>query len=862
MATITTTTYLDGGTARTAGEAWTINGGTLIIRTDTRWHANAPAGMTGSLGSVTISTPLGGGYEIDATNVRWMPFDSGSGVVPPIGTTITQGGVSGYFLGVWTSLAAAPTAVAAAMPTSGFIKFRETTGGVFSVGGLSGISANATGPDVVGWIEVIHDQASDLTIPRLGYFKTRGALFDLGVTSGVSGQEVSFPKNGATNALIAGVWIADIDNPQTIHDYSFYEAITSTYYTTTYLGTDIRSKYVLSNNNGTITIGGAVGNVPPPGRKIVIPNILASQCTTSARTNNTVTATLTTRPEFNTTVAGDIDIEYMCSDWYFNLLQPYRVKIKNSMVVSTLAISEAGTPITIERCDVGNPVVVDTPTLALTSLPFGGTINNVTARRATGTTSDHGIYFQYVSDLSVNGLHGGYTANNRSTGYPFQFSYCTRLNINNMTNMSGPCYFTTCSEVNITNYDYCERIVGESTTTAGYALNISSLCDSFIIDGVTLGKNGVITNQHPYTGLFNIASSSNIKIRNVGSRTSFISGGSLNNTANIYVSGGNNSNIYLQRCYLQPTRTGAISNVNTDVNTVFESVYGDFADSWTNNSLNGEVKGCGGTNTVTPSVSVYGTMFQDYFVSDNNGRLVCSMNEPTSSLSTTEIISGTPKFTSGGGLAITTVGSEIILTQPYFAKGHIGLSNVAPVITGTNVTYSANARWGNHDIYYQIDSGNGWNGVWKNLTSANLSAEVGITPEIGFKIKYRVVCAVASTSNLISFIRIQTNSSLTAQVNNLYPLDTNIIEITGLEDGSLVKAYTGTDPNTSVEIASGVSSAGVFSFTHSNPATSGYIHILSENFQPVFLDITYSNVDVSIPVQQIIDRQYDRGTVY
>ena len=67
MATITTPTYLDGGTARTAGEAWTINGGNLIVRTDTRWHLNAPASMTGALGAVTISLTLGGTYEIDGT---------------------------------------------------------------------------------------------------------------------------------------------------------------------------------------------------------------------------------------------------------------------------------------------------------------------------------------------------------------------------------------------------------------------------------------------------------------------------------------------------------------------------------------------------------------------------------------------------------------------------------------------------------------------------------------------------------------------------------------------------------------------------------------------------------------------------
>ena len=96
MAIITSDTYLDGGTARTAGEVWTCNGGILTIRTDTRWHANSPASMTGTLGSVTISATLGGGYYIDATNVRWLAITGGSGTAT-IGDTISQGGVSGYF---------------------------------------------------------------------------------------------------------------------------------------------------------------------------------------------------------------------------------------------------------------------------------------------------------------------------------------------------------------------------------------------------------------------------------------------------------------------------------------------------------------------------------------------------------------------------------------------------------------------------------------------------------------------------------------------------------------------------------------------------------------------------------------------
>ena len=76
MATITTDTFLDDGTARTSGEGWTLNGGAkFTIRTDTRWHDGAPAGLTGSLGVINIASP-GAQFVIDGTKVRWMAMIS------------------------------------------------------------------------------------------------------------------------------------------------------------------------------------------------------------------------------------------------------------------------------------------------------------------------------------------------------------------------------------------------------------------------------------------------------------------------------------------------------------------------------------------------------------------------------------------------------------------------------------------------------------------------------------------------------------------------------------------------------------------------------------------------------------------
>ena len=90
-------TFLDvspSGNPMSPGEPALIGSGcTFTIRTDSRIHANLVSGRyTGSLGNVDF-TDIGGIYDINATNVRWLPFNTGGGSIPTIGTMITQGAV-------------------------------------------------------------------------------------------------------------------------------------------------------------------------------------------------------------------------------------------------------------------------------------------------------------------------------------------------------------------------------------------------------------------------------------------------------------------------------------------------------------------------------------------------------------------------------------------------------------------------------------------------------------------------------------------------------------------------------------------------------------------------------------------------
>lgn len=262
MATITTDTYLDGGTARTAGETWTMNGGKLTVRTDTRWHANAPASMTGSLGSLTISSTLGGGVLFDGRNVRWIEISGGSGT-PAIGDTISQGGVSGYYLGFWSSLTAAPSATIGA---SGFIKLREVTGGSFAAGALtfSGAgAATAVSADRTGWIEVVMDQSGTITTSRKGTGSvTRGDWFYLDDTNGSVGQVIQTPTNGGgANTFAPGLWVETAPGTDT---YEFWPGLNGSTngWAVQNLGmptgsTDRRQSFVKSTGSGQVQIGEA-----------------------------------------------------------------------------------------------------------------------------------------------------------------------------------------------------------------------------------------------------------------------------------------------------------------------------------------------------------------------------------------------------------------------------------------------------------------------------------------------------------------------------------------------------------------------------------------------------------------------------
>ncbi len=1082
MATISTDTYLDGGVARTAGETWTINSNAVLtIRTDSRWHSNSPASMAGSLGSITINE---GRVSIDGTTVRWLPFNNGSGNVPAIGTNITQGGVtSSYLLAVYSSYTSAPVTVGNAMPASGYIKFREVDG-AFAVGTLTGIGADATSADVAGWIEVVMDNSTLITVPRLGEFRTRGTWFYLDNTNGSIAQTIQVPTNGggsgthcpglwietspgsnsyefwpalngstngwarqhiggpfsstdkrqnfvkslgsgqlqigeasdlsATYANVAAqastyatlahsctyTWANDIvtvtystghllttgqqvgldftsggatsndgiytitvidaytytvslagsgasgnvtarpgvtvtftahtlgvgdtvycdfttgsgvDGQYTIYavtsanayliEYPHTSALTSgnvsvhsrfqiTFtahglsvgnrvyldFTTgagvdgiyTIVATAANTFDVIAHNSGSATSGNVtikqtIGNIPESGCKIRIPNIFLRECSTAARASNQVNGTIANRPEFSTTNAGAIDIQYVYDTWYHNYSQPYSIKLKYSATFDYIAISECASALDIDNMNTGMHSALDVVTFTCTSNFAGGTVNNCNFQRGnTPGTSDHAISISNCNNITFSNITCGIIQYARSSGKSISVSYCDGLVFNNINNYNSDLPFTASSNITITNLNHVDRYIGyTNSTTAYYAIALGAGCYNFTINGITFGY-GTISNVHPYTGIINVTACVNIKLRNAGSFSSPLACGdwrpNLYALATIMVTGGNNNTIKLQRIYIDDNaRSGGISTINSDKNIIFESVRsGRYIMSamaiftQINAFLNCNMKGCTvGNTTTTAQASVYGTHYSDFFLGNDSGRLILTFNEPTSETSSKfTMVSGSQKFNSSGGIILGTIGDQAIWEDSVYRLGHTGFQNVTPTMSGGTI--------GHYTIEYQLDTGSGFSGTWQTATGANLSAE-SIDPSIGFKIKVRIT-TVTTNSNPITYLRFDTTSSSSAQQNNLYPLDVteaNLV-LNNLQVGTEIHVY---DSSSDVELAGNESVTGstfTYQYTWTGVDSSVYITVLRTGYQWIrYSDQNLEQDGLTIPVFQLIDRNYN-----
>jgi hypothetical protein len=869
--TITTAQNMSQLTTKGGADTYNINGGTLTIDSDTRYSPNATT-LTGPSANINISATLGGSLIVSGANARLVPYSAASGNVPASGTIIAQGAVTAELMCVMaTRVGGTVTLAGSAFPTTGWIKIRNLVGGSFAAGAFTaGIVATATAEDEMGWIEVCGVETYGVSAPRLGTWTMAGEWFYLGTTTGSRGQTIQLPNLANLITDYPGV---EIETAPSSGVYRFW-GNAQDQFTSVNLSTDTRSRFVGITANSLMIIGTGfdsqpTGDLPPGGCRIRIPNIILTSAPNANRTiNATPSSTMGTRYETLTASAGVCNFSKITGSWYINLTQCYSVTLLDVHTCDQMVLTECSTPPTVNGLHVGmsyRTTQLASNAIVWAQLYVGGNVSNITALRAQAISTSG-----YVATFT--NLYGGWTISNIRATYA-----------QDAVSISGPIFINTCDDITLNDIEIigkrmlmsaCKNFaVNRITYADNIKMQTPSTAPSHVLEVMSNSKNGAVNtisnwpgvaNVHPYNGVVYVNTTFDTTFRNIGSADVPFNAGTTNLSSYLYSDGGNNSRVRFQRNWITGCRTGLFSSTNTSTQMTIDNCYTvDASKTQAPQVQNSYTRGNrqnGGTVPITYT-AVYGTHFWDAFTSDTTARLAIAFTEKTlvyPSNASYVVNSGNPRFTSQGSLVATTVGDSVTWTWAYAILGWSGLATFG--LSGTNML--------NHSFEYDLDKGNGFSGVFKPVSNANLAAETGISPTVGFIPKIRMTVTTTAASNKLDSFSINGTTTLALQNAALYPLDTATLSVTGLLTGSTVAVFVGSSVITGqVPVASvtGTGTSTSLSYVF-NPSIPTYtVRIRKAGYDCIALQ--YANIIApAIPVSQQLNQDgfgvpvYTRGS--
>ena len=116
---------------------------------------------------------------------------------------------------------------------------------------------------------------------------------------------------------------------------------------------------------------------------------------------------------------------------------------------------------------------------------------------------------------------------------------------------------------------------------------------------------------------------------------------------------------------------------------------------------------------------------------------------------------------------------------------------------------------------------------------------------------------IHNTSGGEVIINASGTTNCTTYTGNTTINNTKELTFTGLIAGTEVRAYTGIDPDTSVEIGGTESSSTEYLLSHEAGGVAGYVIFHKENYESITLYLDYPSIDGEIPIQQRFDRNYE-----
>ena len=849
---ISVDTNHDDATGRNAGEDFTItNGATLTI--DSMPHLT-PRGI---LGDITLTA---GTLHIDGTRTYEVVYSNGSGTLPSIGASITwnSGSDEGKIVGFNSG-----------NNVSGVLTLTKNVGAI-TPDAADSITNGSWSADLdfikIGFLIVYGEDQDWGSVDAQSTLRITGDWYEVAIGDGTDSQSITLPHTGHQHA----VWVETGNGTGIFYKWHRVasDGASAVYYNSiSQFGATYESGFVFNQTfgNSTVTFGtSTAGGVPPSGARIFIPNVHMGTTTVGAPTTEINSATLgahITVLANNTNLNVEID-HLNASSVRIDFIGTNQVSFKHScfaLALATSVINKVNASVYWEDVAMVNPSN-STGGLAIGALQNYVILDNVGGIEfkdclvygGTNATNNGALMLTTMSNMTFTGVNKiVQNQQDENTAGTIRGTVASNITAETIISLGG--YIYAIAGCNNWKVDVLISGLppGRGTTeqTIGF-INLTGV-QGFKIHSGNLASGAKFGTTSPFV----MADVSDVLVTNFGEIDNKINGGvRATNLANI---SGISSNVILKRLWFRNMNTTqSIAVLNSCANITVENCSCDYNDELeldTNRTLvKGFHGGSGGLGSATgiedDLVNVIGTCFYDVFTSDTAGMIGLVFNDKGNfHAADVTVTSGTPFFNGLGDLVMNTIGDQIVYEYPYTIKGHTGFANTTPGKIGVNPA--------NIGAEYALDTGSGY-GPWKNATGANLSAET-ISPS-GFKLKVRLTANSGTSQNVRGF-GIFTTTTIADQKANLYPLSSNTITLTGLKSNSEIRAFLGTNPATAIEIAGVENSGTSFTFDQTYAGQDGYIVILALEYQVLKIPITYQAQDVSIPIQQQVDRQYENN---
>jgi len=495
---------------------------------------------------------------------------------------------------------------------------------------------------------------------------------------------------------------------------------------------DARGNYFFSDaTTGTLTFAKRdanynIGLKPPSGCRVRIPNVILSSAALSDWNRNTLNTTLITRYDFAAS-GGAINISNASCNWYASFFStPSFVTLENSSFGVQISLNNVSGTTTITNCAVGPSRSMRFVALSVSNCVSGGTITD--SRFARHFQEDRAVLFSTSKNFTMTNCRMDSFSNTLGTtarANYFNVSALTTENLvfDNCATVGAGFDMTVANNTTLRNIQYADVCVGTTPVLNIVGITFTT-SNNITLDGFSAFGN--IANVNPYSAIIaTLTFCTNTTVKNIGSPTAPYDCGTISPTGNLVQIASASNDITMRRVYAQNVRAAAISTQNTNARIRAYNVWGDAADSQVMLANDVIAQGCRWTNPGTVQTTVYGTHWEDAFVSTTDGRLMILGNEPIAT--TTGQCSGSfgvgSGFTSGGSVSLRNITDTVTWTMPYFALGHTGIAKFTSgvftnpwFVTGTNVQFL--------EFDYQIDTGTGFS-AWKFLLNQGRRAAGG-----------------------------------------------------------------------------------------------------------------------------------------